>query len=95
MNDYWFNDTTSKSFYATNRRLREHRRRVGFSLSYVAETLRITEDQLKDYEAGIKEVPPALLSKLGALYNVSPGYFLGDIDIPPQSPSPSTHHAIF
>ena len=96
MNEYWFDDTTQKFSYETNRRLREHRRRVGFSLSYVAETLGITETQLKDYEAGTKQVPPAILSKIGTLYNVSPGYFLGDIDIPRQSlSSPSKHHKLF
>jgi hypothetical protein len=96
MYEYLFKDTTQKFSYETNRRLREHRRRVGFSLPYVAETLGLTETQLKDYEAGIKQVPPATLSKLGKLYNVSPGYFLGDIDIPRQKGiSPSKYHTLF
>ncbi len=95
MYEYLFKDTDQKFSYETNRRLREHRRRIGFSLPYVAETLGVSETQLKNYESGTKQIPPAILSKLGTLYNVSPGYFLGDVDIQPKVISSSKYHKLF
>ena len=92
-----FKDTRLFS-YEMNRRLREYRRNRGLSLSYVAQTLKIPEDQLKDYEEGKKQLPLDYLSKLATLYNVSPVYFLGgDMDFPStkQPSSPAKGHVLF
>ena len=71
---------------------------MGLALSYVAQTLQIVEDQLKDYEEGKKQIPFEVLSKLSGFYRVSPAYFLGGGDPPSQklpSSSNSKNHILF
>lgn len=62
-----------------SKRLREHRRRLGLALNYVAKVVDISENDLEQYEYGQKPMTTEELSKLANLYKVSPSYFLGGI----------------
>ena len=60
-----------------NRRLREHRLRLGYSLTFAAKSIGISLDQLDHYESGGETIPLDILYKLADAYKVSPSYFLG------------------
>ena len=62
-----------------SKRLREHRRRLGLALSYVAKVVNISVNDLEQYEYGQKPMTTEELSKLANFYKVSPSYFLGGI----------------
>ena len=64
-----------------NRRLREHRCRLGLAINYVAKVVDISVKDLEQYECGQKPITTEELSKLASLYKVSPSYFLGGIPI--------------
>lgn len=64
-----------------NRRLREHRCRLGLALNYVAKVVDISMKDLEQYECGQKPITSEELSKLASLYKVSPSYFLGGIPV--------------
>ncbi len=64
-----------------NRRLREHRYRMGLALSYVAKAVDICVEDLRQYEFGQKPITDEELTRLAKLYQVSPSYFLGGISI--------------
>ena len=64
-----------------SKRLREHRRRLGLALNYVAKVVDISENDLEQYEYGQKPMTTEELSKLATLYKVSPSYFLGGIAV--------------
>ena len=60
-----------------NKRLREHRHRIGLAVDYVAKAIGISVEDLERYEYGKKPITKDALLKLSALYEVSPAYFLG------------------
>ena len=60
-----------------NKRLREHRYRIGLAVDYVAKAIGIPVEDLECYEYGKKPITKDTLLKLSALYGVSPAYFLG------------------
>ena len=80
MQDEFFKDTQLFSF-EINRRLRDHRRRKGLALSFVARALEISEEELRDFEGGRKKVPSEVLHELSLLYKVSSTYFLRGFDL--------------
>jgi transcriptional regulator with XRE-family HTH domain len=64
-----------------SKRLREHRRRLGLALRYVAKVVDISVSDLEQYEYGQKPITTEELLKLANLYRVNPSYFLGGIAI--------------
>lgn len=60
------------------KRLREHRYRLGFALSYVAKKVDISAGDLTQYEYGQKLITQEELLKLAKLYKVSPLTFWED-----------------
>jgi len=59
------------------RRLREHRYRLGLALTYVANAVDISVEDLTQYEYGKKPITQKELQTLADFYHVSPAYFLG------------------
>lgn len=62
-------------------RLKEIRKRRGFTQGYVAEQLGVTRPAYTAYESGKREPDFSALSKLAKIYGVSTDYLLG-IEIP-------------
>jgi len=66
---------------ALKKRLKAHRYRMGFDLSYVSKSAGISVEDLVCYEYGEKPITKEDLVKLATLYQVSPSYFLGGVPL--------------